>query len=137
MAKHTPVCESGPKWLKENATKFWTRIGLAGPRKDVLAPLTGQDYAAYRTFIHALELYCYSDGDGREHALLCMRYAALAMQQHTRWIARETIPHLLDWGDRETLWPKILAATPELSAEELWGDDKPAPVEAHDVGGAL
>lgn len=78
--------------------------------KSVLAPLTGQDYQAYKTFLHALELYGYCDTDGRKHALACMKHAVSAMQPHTRWIARATIPHLLDWSDQHTLWPQIMAA---------------------------
>ena len=105
-----PVCQSGPKWLREVAIDFWSRIGLKAPCKTIFAPLTGQDSQAYSVFLHALNLYCYSDGAGTRHALLCMKHAVLAMQEHTRWIARESIPHVLDWGDRETLWPRILAA---------------------------
>jgi len=110
MSKDKPVCESGPKWLKEVAMARPSCIGLAEPVKSVLAPLTGQDYQAYRTFLHALELYGYSDSEGRRHALICMHHAVSAMQPHTRWIARATIPHLLDWGDQQTLWPEILSA---------------------------
>jgi hypothetical protein len=48
--KQPPVCEAGPKWLKEVAMVYYTRIGLTQPRKDILAPLTGQDYQAFRTW---------------------------------------------------------------------------------------
>jgi hypothetical protein len=134
--KQSPVCQAGPKWLKEVATCYHTRIGLSEPRKDILAPLTGQDYQAYKTFLHALELYNYCDSDGEQHALLCMKHAVMAMQEKTRWIARATIPHLLDWETHKTLWPKILGAEAEVSDEQLWGEDRPASIEQHDVGGA-
>jgi hypothetical protein len=106
--KEKPVCDSGPKWLREVAANLPSRIGLEHPVKSPLAPLTGQDYQAYRTFLHALELYSYCDGEGRRHALMCMQHAVMAMQSHTQWIARASIPHLLDWGDQETLWPLIV-----------------------------
>jgi len=108
LAKEKPVCESGPKWLKEVATNFPSRIGLEQSNKSPLAPLTGQDYQAYRTFLHALELYGYCDDEGRRHALICMQHAVRAMQPHTQWIARASIPHLLDWGDQQKLWPLIV-----------------------------
>ena len=106
--KQKPVCEAGPKWLTEVATNFPSRIGLEQPNKRPLAPLTGQDYQAYRTFLHALELWGYCDDEGRGHALMCMQHAVSAMQPHTRWIARASIPHLLDWGDQQKLWPLIV-----------------------------
>lgn len=109
-AKEKPVCQSGPIWLKEVAKNLWSRIGLKESCKRPLAPLTGQDYKAYSTFLHALELYNYSDGAGSKHALACMQHAVMAMQPHTQWIARATIPHLLDWGDQQTMWPKIVPA---------------------------
>jgi hypothetical protein len=108
--KEKPVCESGPKWLKEVAAVYPSRIGLETPRNNVLAPLTGQDYQAYRTFLHALELLGYSDSEGRVHAMACMKHAVSAMQPHTRWIARATIPHLLDWEDQHTVWAQIMPA---------------------------
>lgn len=112
-AKEKPVCQAGPAWLRNVASTYPTRIGLEQPMKSVLAPLTGQDYQAYRTFLHALELYGYCDTEGRKHALACMKHAVSAMQPHTRWIARATIPHLLDWSDQQTLWPKIMGEVTE------------------------
>ncbi len=102
MSAPKPVCQAASKWIQE----------VKG--KHVLAPFTGQDYAAFKTFVHALELYTFSDNAGRKEALCCMRHAVLAMQPEVRWIARETIPHQLDWGDRVTLWPLIENA--EVSA---------------------
>lgn len=117
--KEKPVCESGPKWLKEVASTFPSRIGLQSPLKSPLAPLTGQDYKAYLTFLHALELWGYCDDEGRVHALACMKHAVSCMQPQTRWIARASIPHLLDWNDQHTLWPRIIgggesSADPDL-----------------------
>jgi hypothetical protein len=96
MSTQKPVCQVATVWIKQ----------VKG--KGVLAPFTGQDYAAFKTFIHAVELYAYSDNAGRKEALLCMRHAVLAMQPKVRWIARETIPQQLDWSDREKLWTLIV-----------------------------
>jgi hypothetical protein len=104
MSAPKPVCQAASKWIQE----------VKG--KGVLAPFTGQDFAAFKTFCHAMELYAYSDGEGREHALLCMRHAVLAMQPKCRWIARETIPQQLDWDDREKLWPLIMPESVEGAA---------------------
>jgi hypothetical protein len=88
MAKQPAVCEAGQKWLKG--------------QKLSLGALTGQDWAALKTFLHALDLYCYSDDEGRKHALLAMHHAVRAMQPSTRGFARAAIPYLLDWSDRDT-----------------------------------
>lgn len=106
--KTKPVCQSAPTWLREVATNLWSRIGLKESNKRPFAALTGQDSKAYETFIHALQLWGYSDDEGREHAMLCMQHAVSAMQPHTRWVCRASIPHLLDWGDQQTLWPLIV-----------------------------
>jgi hypothetical protein len=106
-AKEKPVCQAGPIWLKEVAKNLWSRIGLKESCTHPLAPLTGQDYQAYKTFLHALQLYSYCDGEGSKHAMMCMQHAVMAMQPHTRWIARASIPHVLDWGDQQKLWPLI------------------------------
>lgn len=111
--KQKPVCEAGPKWLKEVALSNPARIGLKGPTKGIFAPLTGQDHKAYLTFLHALQLWGYSDSEGREHALVCMKHAVKSMQPQTQWIARATIPHLLDWEDQQKLWPTIMSAVAE------------------------
>jgi hypothetical protein len=96
MSAPKPVCQAATAWIRE----------VKGTR--VLAPFTGQDFPAFKTFVHALELYTFSDPEGRKNALLCMRHAVLAMQPETRWIAQETIAHQLDWDDRWKLWAKIV-----------------------------
>ena len=78
MSAPKPACQAAAAWILE----------VKG--KGVLAPFTGQDFAAFKAFVHALELYAFSDDEGRKQALLCMRHAVLAMQPKTRWIARET-----------------------------------------------
>ena len=117
--KDKPVCERGPKWLKESQHN---------PK--ILAPLTGQDHQAYRTFCHALELYAYCDGEGQWHALVVMKHAVLAMQEKTRWIAQETIPHVFDWGDRETLWAKIMRPDLEEHVRGIMAAPRPTMAES-------
>jgi hypothetical protein len=102
MSAPKPACQAAAAWILE----------VKG--KGVLAPFTGQDFAAFKAFVHALELYAFSDDEGRKQALLCMRHAVLAMQPKTRWIARETIPQQLDWDDREKLWPLIMGDDVEV-----------------------
>lgn len=114
-AKEKPVCQSAPTWLREVAKNLWSRIGLKESCKTPFAALTGQDSRAYSTFIHALHLWGYCDDEGRRHAMMCMHHAVQAMQPHTRWVARASIPHLLDWDDQQKLWPLIIAEE-EVSA---------------------
>lgn len=107
MPKEKPVCEAGPRWLRTVSLESPEKIRLTQPCKTPLAALTGQDFQAYQTFLHALQLWAYCDDDGRKHAILCMRHAIDAMQPHTRWVARASIPHLLDWSDQDTMWQTI------------------------------
>lgn len=74
-------------------------------RKGCLAPLTGTDVRALNAFVACLELVCYCDS--QEHALGAASMVLHEMQPSTRWIARELIPFVLDWGDRERLWPSL------------------------------
>jgi hypothetical protein len=99
-----PVCKEGLKWIKLRCGKY------------VLAPLTGQDAPALQAFLHALELYCHSDMSGRRGAFIAMYGAVAAMQEKVRWIAREVIPHVLDWGDRDRLWPEIITGNGAFKA---------------------
>ena len=76
-------------------------------RKDSLAALTGQDIRALNAIVACWELYACSDEDGQRGALASVRALLPAMQPSTRWIARELIPYVLDWSDRERLWPLV------------------------------
>jgi hypothetical protein len=95
MSTQQPYCKTAQKWVRE-------RLG-----KSVFAPFTGQDFRAFQAFVHLLDLYACSDAAGREHALLAMRSCIAAMQPKTRWVAKGTIPHVLDWGDEERIWSKL------------------------------
>lgn len=96
MSNNATVCKSGPKWLRHNFG------GMA------LGALTGQDARALSAFLHLVELYAVSDAEGQRYALAAMTSTALAMQSSTRWLARESIAHVLDWSDRDRLWGLML-----------------------------
>ena len=89
-------------------------LAIAVREATVLAALTGQDTRVLNAFVAALELYACGDEDGRRGALLAMRDLLPAMQDSTRWIARELIPFVLEWHDRDRLWP--LVCPPKLKA---------------------
>jgi hypothetical protein len=76
-------------------------------RKGCLAPLTGTDVRALTAFCAVLELHQFADDQVEVERALAI--VAGQMQASTRWIARELIPWLMDWSDRERLWPVIEA----------------------------
>jgi hypothetical protein len=80
--------------------------------RGALGMLTGQDTRAIEVFVSALELYANSDGDGQRAGLAAMKAALGGMQQKCHVIARELIPFVLDWGDRERLWPLVSTPLP-------------------------
>ncbi len=92
MSAVASVCKTGPTWLKHHHGRT------------SLAALTGQDARALAAFFHLVELYAVSDASGGMRALEAMHCTVLAMQPSTRWLAREAIAHVLDWGDRDRLW---------------------------------
>ena len=110
--KAKPLPVAALKWLE-------LRLGVG-----VAAPLTGQDRRAFAVFIHALDLYQISDDEGRTGAILAMRGAIGAMQTKTRWIARESIPHVMNWADRSRIWP-IVCPLPGTTGFET---DHPRPM---------
>jgi hypothetical protein len=72
-----------------------------------LGELTGQDNRALAAIVHCWELYACSDEDGQRGALEAVRALLPAMQPKTRYLAREAIAYVLDWPDRERLWPLV------------------------------
>lgn len=75
--------------------------------KGALGALTGQDSRALSAIVACWELYASGDDDGQQGALAAIRALLPAMQERTRWIAREMIPFVLNWEDRERLWPLV------------------------------
>jgi len=83
-----------------------------------LAALTGQDTQALNAIVACYELYACSDADGRRGALAAIRALLPAMQESTRWLARELIPFALDWSDRDRLWSLI--SPPQEASAHQW-----------------
>jgi hypothetical protein len=112
--------------MKKQTWTQWARAVGRDPnspsklKSQSLAALTGQDTRALDAIVAALDLYVCGDSDGRRGALEAVRALLPAMQESTRWIARELIPFVLNWEDRERLWPLVaprealLAARPSL-----------------------
>lgn len=95
MKRPDPSCRAIGKWLQHHCGK------------DALAPLTGQDIRALHAFVHLVELYAVSDIIGREYTLVAMATTVMTMQPKTRYLAKRSIPHVLDWGDEEIIWSII------------------------------
>lgn len=82
-------CETLPTWLKENL----------GPR--CLAPLTATDSKALSAAVQIVELYAFE----RRPAVLSAFGAIVGVMQHTcRHLAYHAIAHVMDWGDRASVW---------------------------------
>jgi hypothetical protein len=99
---------------KKQSWQQWARVCAADPsspsllEKGSLAALTGQDTRALTAIVACLELYASSDDEGRRGALQAIGALLPAMQASTWWIARELVPFVLDWPDRERLWPRVV-----------------------------
>lgn len=106
------------QWAKACARSAGTSSEL-GP--DSLAALTGQDVRALNAIVACWELYASSDADGQMGALVAVRALLPAMQEKTRWIARELIPFALEWNDREKLWPLVSEPARAFEVDE-YGD---------------
>lgn len=100
--------------MKKQTWQQWARAVGRDPSSpsalgsNALAALTGQDTRALNAIIACWELYASSDEDGALCALAAIRALLPAMQDHTRWIARELIPFALDWDVRARLWPLVV-----------------------------
>jgi hypothetical protein len=99
--------------MKAQTWRAWARACTKDPsspsllKTGALAALTGQDARALDAIVACFELYASSDEDGAGGALQAVRALLPAMQESTRWIAKELIPFVLDWNDRERLWSRI------------------------------
>lgn len=92
-----PECQRLVKWTAQ-------RLKNEGRPIASFAAFTGQDMAAFKVFVHAVDLYGRGDGDGRRGALLAMRGALLGMQRACWPVARASIPGVLDWRDEADIW---------------------------------
>ena len=88
----------------------WARACIRDPKspskitKDMLAALTGTDARALDAIVACWTVYAYT---GDPFVFEAVRVLVRIMQVHTRPLARELIPFVLDWGDRERLWPLV------------------------------
>jgi hypothetical protein len=98
---------------KEQTWQQWARSHMNASANETpsklfrgcLGALTGTDVRALNAFVACLQLHYYADHPDR--ALDAARLALGEMQESTRWIARELIPFVLDWDDRERLWSRL------------------------------
>ena len=101
--------------MKPQTWRAWARTCSRDPsspsllKMGALAALTGQDARVLDAVVACFELYASSDDAGRRGALEAIRVLLPAMQESTRWIARELIPFVLDWNDRERVWALVVA----------------------------
>lgn len=72
--------------------------------KHDLGCLTGSDFKALDAIAPLLVLYSYT---GHRLVLRACGLAAAEMQESTRPLAKELIAFVLDWDDRDRLWPQI------------------------------
>ncbi len=96
--------------MKTQTWRQWARACVKDPSspskitKDMLAALTGTDARALDAIVACLEAYAYT---GEPAVFEAVRVLVRLMQVHTRPLARELIPFVLDWSDREKLWPLV------------------------------
>ena len=105
--------------MKEQTWQQWARLVMREAqdypehpsrlRKGALAALTGTDVRVLNAFVPILELYVRTE---EPRLLDAARAVLLEMQPSTRWIARELIPFVREWPDRELLWPKLAPTAP-------------------------
>lgn len=76
----------------------WLRANLG---KNCLAPLTGTDARALRAAVEIIDLYSV---DRDLDVIKAFGIIVLRMQPHCRQFAFHAIAHVLDWGDRRSIW---------------------------------
>lgn len=114
------------RWLRE-------RLKREG-RSRALAALTGQDSAALRVFVAALELYVTTDD--RPLAIGVMRGAVMSMQTSCRFAARMVIPAGLDWGDEFRLWRELVQGNDEVHVCKLLAETGYCEICGETIGNA-
>lgn len=91
----------------------WARACAKDPsspsrlQKGSLAALTGTDVDVLNAFVPILKLYART---GNKRLLEAAFIVLGEMQPSTLWIAQELIPFVLNWEDRERLWPLVVEA---------------------------
>jgi len=74
--------------------------------KGCFAPMTGQDFPAWRAFVYLIE--CHAHGGG-SRTIQALRATVRCAQQNERVLRCfvQAIPGVMDWGDVRRLWPQI------------------------------
>lgn len=82
--------------------------------KRCFAPLTGQDWSGWMSFVYLCELYGRGDTDGRRAAVAAMREVLGGVQNREviHQVFVQTIPAVLDWSFVGEIWPRLLASAP-------------------------
>lgn len=94
------------KWLKANGHD--------------LGAFTGTDIRALAAVAATWELYAYT---GDDEVLLAIGLLTRRMQRKTRPFARELAAFVMDWSDRDRLWPLVEAEFQRIT--EGWTKDFP------------
>lgn len=81
---------------------------IAYYQKDWAKPFGGNDYAAFEGFCSGVRLYGRADIRNRPAAILMLRGAVLAMQEHNRHCAYLAIIAILDWEIAGALIPRLV-----------------------------
>lgn len=100
--------------MKEQTWQQWIR-GVILDKKDrpqhpsklfkgCTAGLTGTDVRVLDAFVACLKLYSQTDDT---HLFPAISVILRRMQSKERWIARELIPFVMNWEDRERLWYRL------------------------------
>jgi hypothetical protein len=116
--------------VKKQTWQQWARACAKDPsspsslREGALAALTGQDTRALDAIVACLELYSNSDDAGRQSAEEAIQTLLLAMQANTRWVARELIPFVFDWNDRDRLWARFSFSDAVFDGEGCRNDEE-------------
>lgn len=96
--------------MKQQTWQQWARAVTRDPHspskitKDALGALTGTDTRVLDGIVACWFVYAYT---GENRALAAVRLLLPLMQDSTRWIARELIPFVMDWSDRDRIWPLV------------------------------
>lgn len=80
-----------------------------------LGAMTGADYACLEAIDRLWNALNYADHPAQ--IIRAIALVALEMQDSTRALAREVIPHSKDWSDRARYWPQVEAAMREFVGE--------------------
>ena len=72
--------------------------------RGAFAGFTAQDSHAFSCFVHAMELWCVGT---RAPAIAIMAAALGAMQEKHRYLCKQAIPAIGDWGHVDEIWPQI------------------------------